>query len=105
MTKRCYDRPLGDAIVESTPRSSINPADVINNQATSLKSNSSGSLNWCSTNNPKGRNICSPVKNQRQCGSCWAFSTADTIEGSVSYASGKKPTQVSVQQFPECSKN
>jgi len=65
----------------------------------------SDSLNWCSDKNSKSRNICSPVKNQRQCGSCWAFSAADTIEAAASYSSGNSSIPISTQQFLECSTN
>jgi len=45
-----------------------------------------------------------PVKNQGYCGSCWAFSTTETIE-SAWYLAGNTLTEFSVAQIVQCDTN
>ncbi|RHY15801.1 hypothetical protein DYB25_007885 [Aphanomyces astaci] len=60
-------------------------------------------LNWCTDNNPQKRSVCSEVKSQKLCGSCWAFAATDLIETAVSYTTKNAPVSLSSQQLLSCS--
>ena len=44
-----------------------------------------------------------PVKDQGQCGSCWAFSATGSVESSIAIAEGSSPLSYSEQQLTSCS--
>jgi len=55
-------------------------------------------INWNS------RGVITPVKNQEQCGSCWAFSATETVE-SANLLAGKPLTIGAPQEIVDCDKN
>ena len=58
-------------------------------------------VDWRTTDNPVGRSVVTPVKDQAQCGSCWSFSSAETIESMVAINTGTLLT-LSEQQLVSC---
>lgn len=62
------------------------------------------SMNWCTTENPLKKNVCTRVKSQAKCGSCWAFAASDAIETAVAVANDGPAMALSPQQFLDCSR-
>jgi len=51
------------------------------------------------------KGIVTPVKDQGQCGSCWTFATAETIESHWALANGGQLPVLSEQQILDCTPN
>jgi len=49
--------------------------------------------------------VVTPVKDQGSCGSCWAFSAAETLESHLAIATGKAAPKLSPQQIVDCAPN
>jgi len=49
--------------------------------------------------------MCSPVKDQGQCGSCWAFSATETIESAIAVKQGGNPPVLAPEEIVDCDTN
>jgi len=50
------------------------------------------------------RNVLSPVQDQGQCGSCWAFSATATLESQAAISGGTRPKKLAEQWLVDCDK-
>jgi cysteine peptidase B len=64
---------------------------------TSTIARSDSPIDWCDSSH----NLCTPVKDQGDCGSCWAFSATQTIE-SANAAAGNGLNVLAPEQIVDC---
>lgn len=61
----------------------------------------SQAVDWSTKQNPLGRSVVTSVKDQRQCGACWAFSAAESTESAVAMSTGILES-LSAQELIDC---
>lgn len=64
-----------------------------------VKIKAGDSLDW------RQQGAVTPIKNQGQCGSCWAFSATGAVEGAVAIASKTQANPISEQELVDCAQS
>lgn len=101
LTERRTNAMLPQAFVHQEMKSGI-PRALFSSRR--LDESGGSEFNWCSASNSKKMNVCTAVKSQAKCGSCWAFAATDAIETAVAINSDDpSPTALSAQQLLQCS--
>jgi cathepsin L len=84
------------------PKGDAMPSFDINKQSAGVSANPA-TVDWT---NVGGKSYVTPVKNQGQCGSCWAFSTTGSMESRHAIKNGNTDsaiTSLSEQELVDCS--
>jgi len=68
-------------------------------EAPAVRSSDPADVDWT---NKGGKNYVQKVKNQGQCGSCWAFSAIGALESAAAIKAGADPQDLSEQQLVDC---
>jgi len=92
---RVMKRPFGMGSGEADARSCLTDNVTVSLMA-KLPRDIPTDFDW------RDKNVVSPVQNQGDCGSCWAFSTASAIESATAVKSGNL-TKLSEQEIVDCS--
>merc|ERR1712032_1487534 len=117
IAKKDNEEAGGEAIFGATKFSDLTPAEFKSQYLTYRRSDrqfrgspfaevlqpsapASDSVDW----RTKQEGVVSAVKNQGNCGSCWAYSATEEIE-SMWVLAGNKPIKLSPQQIISCDKN
>jgi len=79
----------------------LNAKSVIKNSriASLPRATAPASIDW---RNKSGKNYVQAIKNQRQCGSCWAFASVSAMESYVALANGGTVPNLSEQNLVGC---
>lgn len=64
-----------------------------------LKDKNAKEIDW------EEKGVMTPIEDQKECGSCWAFSTMETLQAFNVINYNKEPTQLSKQQLMDCNAN
>jgi len=65
---------------------------------TNLPNAAAGGIDW------RDHNVVTPVKDQGQCGSCWAFSVTETVESAYAIQRNTTPPVLAPEQLVDCDK-
>jgi len=85
-------------------RSTADDGDSRRNKYRSVGSTLPKHVDWRKVQTKHGSPVTTPVKNQRMCGSCWAFAAAEVLETHIALNTDVL-FSISPQQFVDCAPN